>query len=173
MSSYLTLDMATLSGFCNWTPGSMPVLSHSDLSTWYSHDYGKALAIHEKRLLKNIEKYEVTHICFEKPIKLRTDSLAKLRRIIGLSNIVELITSREGIACYEAPISQWRAHVLGDGKMKKDPAKAMAIKIAIGCGFDPKCDDEAEAFCIMDYLADTLKLKKDWPEPFVLRMRGT
>lgn len=173
MSSYLTLDMATLSGFCNWTPGSMPVLSHSDLSTWYSHDYGKALAIHEKRLLLNIKKYEVTHICFEKPIKRRTDSLAKLRKIIGLSTIVELIDGRTDIICSEAPISQWRAHVLGDGRMKKDPAKAMAMNIARGVGLDPKCDDEAEAFCLMDYLADNLKLKKDWPETFMFRLRET
>lgn len=171
MISILTLDMATLSGLCNWQPGSMPVLSSSDLSTWYSHDYAKALAIHEKRLLKNIEKYKVTHICFEKPIMMRTDNLVKLRRIIGLSNIVELIDGRTDIICYEAVISQWRKHVLGHGQLSTDEAKRRAMNVACGVGLDPKCHDEAEAFCIMDYTADNMRLKKDWPEPFLFRLK--
>lgn len=169
--SFLTLDLATMSGFCNWKPGSAPIVSSSDLSTWYAHDYAKALAIHYKRLKKNIEENEVTHVCFEKPIMLRTDSAVKLRKIFGLSNTIELLCGQLEIECSEAVISQWRSHVLGHGQLPTEEAKKRAMSIAKGCGLDPKTHDAAEAFCIMDYIADIKRLKKDWPETYLFRLK--
>lgn len=171
MSSFLTLDLAKMSGWCLWKPGQMPTIGNSDLSLWYKHMYPKALAIHFKRMKKLIEENEVTHVCFEKPLMLRTDNAFKLRKIFGLSNTVELLCGQLEIGCSEAVISQWRKHVLGDGRLKTDEAKRRAMNIAIGCGLDPKTDDAAEAFCIMDYLADMKRLDKDWPEPVMLRMK--
>lgn len=169
--TFLTLDLATLSGVCIWTPGTQPVISSSDLSTWYSHNYAKALAVHYKRTKKLIEENEVTHVCFEKPISLRTDSTEKLRKVFGLSNTIELLCGQMRITCSEAIISQWRKHVLGHGVLPTFEAKRIAMNIAQGVGLDPKSHDEAEAFCIMDYMADILKIKKDWPEPYLFRLK--
>ncbi len=169
--SFLTLDLATMSGICLWVPGSQPIISSSDLSTWYSHDYAKALAIHYKRIKKIIEENEVTHVCFEKPISLRTDSTEKLRKVFGLSSTVELLCGQMRITCSEAIISQWRKHVLGHGMLTTVEAKRRAMNIARGVGLDPKNHDEAEAFCIMDYVSDILKIKKDWPEPYSFRLK--
>lgn len=170
-NSYLTLDLAKMSGFCNWTPGTKPVISNSDIELWYQHEYGHALFIHHKRLVKNIEKYGVTHICFERPIKLKTDSVERLRKIYGLSNMVEFVCDQMGIGCSEVAINTWRSHVLTHGQLPSKEAKRQAMNIAYGLGYEPKSNDEAEALCIMFYLADILNLKPDWIEPARFRLR--
>lgn len=168
---YLTLDLATLTGYCLWTPGSKPVIGNSDLSTWYTDDYPKALAVHYKRMKKIIEDNGVTFVCYERPIMKRTDTQGKLQKIYGLSNVIQLLEGQMDFSAYFIGVSEWRAHVLGHGQLSTRVAKDKAMKIARGCGLDPKTNDEAEAFCIMDYVCDKRKETKTWKEPANFRFK--
>ena len=174
-NSYLTLDLATMSGFCLWKPGSKPTVGIMDLKTWFTDNYQKALSVHYNRINRLVVENDVNIICFEAPMIVRrgakTTSTKNARKLIGLANIVELICGQYGIACYEAEVSQWRKHVLGHGQLSTDVAKDKAMKVAKGCGLNPPTHDAAEAFCIMDYCADIQHEKKDWKDPVNFRWK--
>jgi hypothetical protein len=169
--TYLTLDLATMSGYCLWTPRSKPVIGNSDLGTWYSNNYPKALAIHYKRMKALIEENEVSFVCYERPMMRHTDTQNKLQSMYGLPNVIQLLEGQMGFTAVHVGVSEWRKHVLGHGQLSTDVAKNKAMAIAKGCGLDPKTHDAAEAFCIMDYLADVRKEKKDWKDPINFRFK--
>ncbi len=171
MSSYLTLDLATMSGWCLWKPGQMPTIGTSDLNLWYSHDYPKALAIHYKRMKNLIEENDVDFVCYERPLMMRTDNQSKLQKMYGLSNIIQLLEGELEFTAKFVSVPEWRKHVLGHGQLSTQVAKDKAMAIAKGCGLNPKTHDAAEAFCIMDYLADIRKEKKDWIDPINFRWK--
>lgn len=171
MSSYLTLDLATMSGWCLWKPGQMPTIGNSDLSLWYTHMFPKALSIHYKRMKKLIEENDVDFVCYERPLMMRTDNQAKLQKMYGLSNVIQLLEGQLEFTAKFVSVPEWRKHVLGHGTLPTDEAKRRSMKIAQWIGLEPKTHDAAEAFCIMDYVADIKREKKDWPDPINFRWK--
>lgn len=169
--AFLTLDMATVTGYCIWEEGTKPIVGTSDLSTWYADNYPKAMAIHYKRMRKLIEENDIHYICFERPLMIRTDTQMKLMKMYGLPNVIQLLEGQMGLTATYVGVSEWRKHVLGHGQLSTAVAKDKAMAIARGCGLDPKTHDAAEAFCIMDYLVDALRLKKTWKDPVNFRWK--
>lgn len=166
--SLLTLDQATLSGFCNWKPGTQPVLSSLDLG-FVSDNLGRFISVFEKNLRKNIEENQVDYICFESPILIRmgkkSTGLNVAMKLYNLVGTIEKVCSDLMIPCAEVQVGEWRKHFLGSGGYSTEQAKQHAVNKCRAAGFDPKCHDEAEAFGIMDYVATLKSLKKNWPEP--------
>lgn len=164
-TSILTLDMATTTGMCNWRPSSQPFLSSSDLSSVKSQR-GKAMSWHEKRIRENIIENKVDFVVIEAPLLItrgpRTDNIEKLLWLIGLTVTTERLCWEMDVRISLCTVQKWRSHIFGNGRIKGDVAKECSMLLAKGIGLNPECHDQAEAFCIMNYVAHLLKLKTDW-----------
>jgi len=167
--SILTIDQAKLSGFCNWKPGNKPVLSSLDLR-YLGNDLGKVLSYFEKNLRKNLVDNEVDFVCFEDVYIKHPVNIKVLKFLFPLFVAIDKICFEMNIPCYVVTPTQWRNCAFGKGKYKRDVAKAKAIETCRQFGFNPQCEDEAEAFCIMVYVATIKRLPKDWSEPGLLNL---
>jgi hypothetical protein len=74
-----------------------------------------------------------------------------LERLLGLAAMTEWFAHRVGAQCYKVHIGTWRKHAFGNGHMKRAEAKQRAMEECRALGFDPRNDNEAEAFFILDY----------------------
>lgn len=167
--SILCLDLATALGFCHWNPGSMPTIGSKDMA-WIGGNLGKLLFFYEKWLREFIIKEDVDWVTFEspfiKPVTLRSPGTPKVTamRLMNLCGIVERICYELKIPCSEVTVGQWRKHFIGRGDYPTDQAKEMAVQRVTAAGYEVKVHDEAEAFGIMDYVADELRIPKQWKD---------
>ena len=164
MKGLLTLDLAGRLGFCKWNPGHSPVIGTYLLPEVVDGSYGKRCWTYRQWLLKTIKQVGAEVCVYEENIITPRDTVHKLKLNMSLTMITEEVCHEMKVSCYSVAISEWRKHYLGNGKYPTSEAKEYAMNRAKASGFSPLHDDAAEALGIMDYTADLLKIKKDWPD---------
>lgn len=136
----LALDLATSTGFSVGNPFEKPVSGTHDLPKT-GKNVGKFLRHHEAWLDDTINRYRVTHVCFESPILRSQTSLVTLRKCYGLANVTEMVCDEKSLICTEANNSSIKKFVTGKGRCEK---RDMLLKCR-EMGFDPQTFDEADA----------------------------
>ena len=143
------LDLATLTGICIGEPDEIPTLSHVRHPST-GEDVGRFLDHAEAWARCLIESQSPALVVFEAPILPQTTSLATIRKLQGLAGVVEMAAYRAGIETAEVQPSTVKKALTGHGGTpkgvdRKDRKKAM-VAACRAYGFDPKVDDEADAF---------------------------
>lgn len=137
----LALDLATRTGICSGDPTEVPSLSHHILPSTGA-DVGRFLDAAEKFAAGLIERAAPALVVFEAPILPRETQVATVRKLQGLAGMVELVCHRAGVECAEVSTTAVKKALTGKGNAKKPDMLAAAEHY----GFDPRCDDEADAF---------------------------
>ena len=179
---YLTLDLATKTGFALWKPGSLPLLGTFTMPS-ANGDVGHSFAKFRDWLLPFMKFSGVTHMMYEaaylKPdsviytngrqIRKNGTSQNVARVLFGLGGYAETLCFDEGIRYNECMVSQWRTHLLGHNPERSVAHRETRQELAAR-GIPETQQDKADAMGLMIYMAHALKLDPDWP---VGRHRGT
>jgi hypothetical protein len=146
----LALDVATRTGVAWGEPGEKPKLLTVNFGRpllGFEAPTGQSDGALFARAFIWIKTFEI----MRKPFLIVIEGLVpQYDKTIqcGLWAIFHAVAAAKGIPVIVAPISTWRAFVLGSGKLKKDEAKTRAIATCTRLGWEPKGHDEAEAACI-------------------------
>ena len=171
----LTLDLATRSGYCLWKLGSKPVLGNKNF-TRYKDNMDARLYYFEKWLDRLVRINEVDFIVYEAPILVhngpKTTKPATAFILMNLAGSPHRIGFKHGARVSHCRADRWRSKVLGNGRLTSDEAKEKAMQFARDCGFDPKYHDEADAFCLMEYTARLLDIKRAWHDSWEFNFDG-
>lgn len=180
---YLTLDLATKTGFAHWEPGSKPILGTYTMPS-VNGQIGRSLSKFAGWLTNFLQIAEVTDVQYEKPylkpsghkrtasgnFKLVNGTSPDAAKVLyTLGSRTEEICYDLGIRCYEAEVADWRRHLIGNNP-KRDIAHKQTKEELLARGISFKGQDQADAMGQLIYMAHSLKLKPDWP---VGRHRGT
>lgn len=170
--SILTLDLARRFGFCKWKPGQRPIIGTYTLPEPYAKvGIGNMLAAYEEWLEKALVAGQIDFVIYEKQILnhhgAKMTGFETAFQLMNLGGLTEKVCYQRGIRCATVQVKEWRKHYLGNAGYSTAEAKRLAMQKAEAAGFTPQYDDAAEALGIADYVADTLKIKRDWPNATV------
>jgi hypothetical protein len=101
-----------------------------------------------------IRQHKPALLVFESPYIAKAYDAPMLRRMFGMHVAVEWAAHRVSLECAEATPSEWRRTFFGryfEIKMKRDAAKAMAIKQCQMRDWNPQDDNAADALGLMDH----------------------
>lgn len=122
--------------------------------------------IEAHRLLASIHNERaISLLAVEEPLRLAHDSMAKLISSIGLYAHFESYCQVKLIPMVTYRAELWRETFLGaDEKKGKSVSikKLMAVERAQQYGLDPECNDEAEAFGLLDHLLLDQRIQPPW-----------
>ena len=100
-----------------------------------------------------VERFEPTLIAFEAPLLRMRDNPAKLAKLYGLCNAVEMAAWQHGIPYEQASLSEIRTHFLGKGWPRD--SKRLKILVKVKCrelGWEVTDDNQADALALLDYM---------------------
>lgn len=164
MGSVLALDIATKTGWALWDPQypQRPYLGSIRLPADVQ-EIGRAGSAMVQFLTDRHQMHGgLSHIVFEaQHVAGGKIDIHVIARLLGLAGIVEWFAHEIRATCYSVHISTWRKHALGSGNLTRERAKLLAMQEARRLGMDPGNDDEAEAFCILDYYLALREKKGD------------
>jgi hypothetical protein len=137
----LAVDPATVSGFAFGRPGETPILETIKFGRPgddHPNIFGRAVRWMATRLADGAVRPEA--VILESLVAKYDKSLQS-----GLWGIFTGIAHTKGIPVFEVSVQTWRAFVLGDGKLKKDVAKARALQLCGHLGWAASDHNAAEA----------------------------
>ena len=137
----LALDIASLTGICVGSPTEIPQLSHHRFPSTGS-DIGRFLDAGEVWVRSFLQTTAPALVVFEAPVLPQTTSIATVRKLHGLAGIIEMGCYRAGIEVAEAHLQSVKKALTGKGNAQKPDMVAACRRY----GFDPKVEDEADAF---------------------------
>lgn len=142
---WLTLDLATCTGFCHGPAdtGEVPTIGHVRLPSTGA-DVGRFLCAWQDWLEPMVREIEPTLLVFEAPILAGQTQIATTRKLQGMAGVTEMVAHRAGIEVAELSTSTVKKALTGNGRAEK--ADMMAHARAYG--FSPVVSDEADAFGI-------------------------
>lgn len=142
---WLTLDLATVTGFCAGPAdsGEVPTLGHVRMPST-GPDVGRFLCAWQDWLEPKVREVEPSLIVFEAPILAGQTQIATTRKLQGMAGVTEMVAHRAGIEVAEVATSQVKKALTGSGRAEK----ADMISAARAYGFNPQTSDEADAFGI-------------------------
>lgn len=175
MATWLALDLSLSStGFVLWEGGDAePVMGHWQLSDlkWRSRGY---VRLH-KELLALHRATPIDEICFEEPLTQASLSgqtnVATLQALAGLAAHAESFAAAVGASIRPVNIASWRRHFLGRiaRGTKSVDLKAMTGTRCRELGFKPACNDESDAFGILDYQLSVCGIIPPWRQNILQR----
>ena len=137
----IALDLATCTGIAIGEPDEIPVLSHHRLPST-GPDIGRFLDAGDDWFRRLLAKHLPTLVVFEAPVLPQTTQIATVRKLHGLAGVIEMVCYRTGVEVAEVHLQSVKKALTGKGNAKK-PDMVAACR---AYGFDPKVDDEADAF---------------------------
>lgn len=156
-------DLATLSGWCGDDPngGNRPKFGSFRIS--HDGDYlGDAYVQFEHHILKTFDIIKPEAVGFEAPLprgakgfKIREDSAAATRKILGLAAIFELVATRAGLDVIECLPNEARATML-----RGDADKGDVMQLCRMLGWTPGNLDESDSAAVFVHLKR--HLDPDW-----------
>jgi Holliday junction resolvasome RuvABC endonuclease subunit len=162
MKTILTLDLARRLGWCLWKTGTKPTIGTYQLpGPDKLAGVGPMLVRYEKWLGDMIADNDVDFICYEKQIITR--GMNKNFQLINLGGMTEKLAFENTATVCTVAVNEWRKHFIGNGGYPGKEAKRLAVQKVENLGYTVEHDDAAEAFGICDYVADQLRIKRDWP----------
>ena len=150
----LSLDLATTAGWAFGSPenGVCGYGAHRLPKT--GDDVGAYLAAFREWLTKRIEVIKPWTIYFESPVMMGRGktTLTTLRKIYSPAGVTELVAHDHGLDCREANVSDISTHFLGKGAPRiGDARKKATIARCRERGWQPECDNAADALALLDY----------------------
>jgi len=134
------LDLATCTGICVGEPDEVPVLSHHRFPS--TPDLGRFGVEVEGWVRSFIDRERPALLVFEAPILPNNVGFAVVRKLQGLAFTVEKVAFEAGVECAELQPAVAKKNLTGKGNAKK-PEMIAACR---HYGFDPRVEDEADAF---------------------------
>lgn len=151
---YLALDLATRVGFCHGRGDILPVVGSHQLCA-QANEIGAFLCEFEAWLARRMSELEPQVVIFESPAPAGFNSLASIRKTLGLAGVTEMVCHRRNIPVREVAPATVKKALTGDGRAKK-PAMMAAAK---AWGLAPQFHDEADAFGV--WLASVRVMRRD------------
>lgn len=150
----LALDLATRVGFCRGRGDSLPVVGSYALDA-QPHEIGAFLSEFELWLASVLTDAEPEIVIFESPAPAGFNSLASIRKTLGLAGLTEMVCFRRNIEVREVAPATVKKALTGSGRAKKPEMMAAARAF----GIDPQFHDEADAFGV--WLASVRQLRRE------------
>lgn len=146
----LALDLATQTGWCFGETSERPTLGTLRLPST-GDEVGPFLDFFDQWLTMKFKSWDPAVVIFEAPIlpgqfgnnSGPMTSIKTTRKLQGLASHLEFVCQRRSLECLETA-SATAKKAVGSGKFKKPDVLAACKR----CGFDPKSQDEADAFAI-------------------------
>lgn len=169
MPGVLALDLATATGWAQWTPGR-PV-AYGTRHFAEGADLGVFLHAFDFWLSDRLTDSAVDHVAYEAPVLPKSSGIQSRLRLFGLVGQTELICFRREVTCRPVAIQSWRSHFLGvvpripgeSRESRRRRLKRATIEQCQARGWSPRDDNAADALAILDYTAQRLGLPVDWP----------
>jgi len=169
----LILDQASLkTGFAVWVPGSPPLLGRNTLPNT-GEDIGLFLAKFERWFDDMCIMHKINIAAFEVPWVGAKTNQNTARKLMSLAGFIEYLCTKRDIYCTEAVVRDWRRHFIGSGNLKRELAQRRTMDECVARGIEPRNQDEADAFGILDYTAYTLEIEPDWAKHALLAKRAS
>lgn len=149
----LAFDTARMTGWAYGGHGGARVFGSFQMPQ--THDeVAPYLDFFERKLSALISMYNPALIAFEAPLLIPgRDNPAKLAKLLGLCNAVELAAWRLGVPCRQASLAMIRTHFLGKGWPRE--SKRLKLLTKVKCrdlGWDVADDNQADALALLDYM---------------------
>ena len=138
---FLGLDLATRVGFAYGPGDRLPVVGSHALNA-QANEIGAFLSEFEIWLARMLTHVEPVMVIFESPAPAGFNSLASIRKTLGLAGVTEMVCHRRNILVREVAPATVKKALTGDGRAKK-PAMIAAAR---AWGVGPQFHDEADAF---------------------------
>lgn len=151
----LALDLATRIGFCRGRGDVSPVVGSYALSA-KPNEIGAYLCEYELWLAMELTAVEPEIVIFESPAPGGFNSLASIRKTLGLAGVTEMVCHRRNIEVREVAPSTVKKALTGNGHAKKPDMMAAAR----AWGFDPQFHDEADALGV--WIASIRQLRREY-----------
>lgn len=165
----MTLDLATSIGFTRWSPGAKPTLGTHRLPST-DMDVGWFVDAYNEFLKDQFAIERPSHVVYEAPILPGNTQPATALKLMNLAGHTEWVCRRMRINCTQLRIGTWRKHFMGKGGGKRAEMKQMCMDECRARGFEPRNDDEADAFGMLDYAAFCFGFAPDWKDRGLLGM---
>lgn len=150
----LCLDLATASGWAAGPIGSTPTFGGFRV---HGSELGRWLADARAQLELLINCHRPTLIVFEAPaVYAGASALSTVRKLVGLTDLTELIAHDRGIPVREASAREIAKALLGRSPAKRKPKKAATLAAIKALGFAVRDDNEADAVALWLYAAGLL-----------------
>jgi hypothetical protein len=138
----LSLDQAIKTGVCFGEPGATPELETVNFGGRDHDDEFDIWARAQIWLIRRIADCRPALITLEGLVPKWDKTIQ-----CGIYSVFGGIARNKSIPIMVTSVQAWRLHVLGDGKLKKEIAKARAVALCGQLGWAPDGHDEAEAAC--------------------------
>jgi hypothetical protein len=163
-ASILALDSAKVTGVCEGVPGSDPVLETVNFARPHDDEFD---------IWARAQTWFIRRILDHRPGLILLEGLVpQFDKTLqcGIFSAFGGIARNKQIPILVAPVQTWRATILGDGKLKKEIAKARAISICGALGWSAPDHNAAEA--AMQWLYACWKVAPNSVPRIPLFMRG-
>lgn len=150
----LALDLATRIGWCHGRGDTPPAVGSYKLSA-APNEIGAYLCEYEMWFARQCTVLEPEVVIFESPAPGGFNSLASIRKTLGLAGVTEMVCHRRNIEVREVAPATVKKALTGNGHAKKPDMMAAAR----ARGFDPKFHDEADALGV--WIASIRQLRRE------------
>jgi hypothetical protein len=150
------LDLATVSGVCFGTPGTVPTFQTWDLSRVKGR--GARGVEFMRKLLNHIEVYRPELVGIEQPMRpqimVRLNSSQDVQMfLVGIVVLAETVCASRGIPTTLIDPQQARQHFVGQARFPEaKQGKAAVMKMCKVLRWSPENDNESDAGCLWDHL---------------------
>jgi hypothetical protein len=163
-ASILALDSAKVTGVCEGIPGAKPLLETVNFARPHDDEFD---------IWARAQTWFIRRILASRPGLILLEGLVpQFDKTLqcGIFSSFGGIARAKQIPILVAPVQTWRAAILGDGKLKKEVAKARALSICGSLGWSAPDHNAAEA--AMQWLYACSKVEPKSVPRIPLFMRG-
>jgi hypothetical protein len=176
LTTWLALDLSLSStGFALWSSDvERPVIGHRKLADAVKWRAGGFVRLHKLLSELSFEADGIDHIAFEEPLTQAglkgNTSIETVETQVGLAAHVMSYAAATKATHTAVNISSWRRHFIGaiPRGTKTPDLKAMAMKRARELGMEIACNDESDAFGLLDYFLSVNDIMPPWRNAFCL-----
>lgn len=154
----LAFDCATATGWCAGDGSGLPILGSVTMPRGDDVEHGHFFNFWRRWLVQHVDYIKPTTVVFEKPFLPDNMNGNTVRKLMGLTVILDELCADRKITAREVSPSTIKKHLTGSGKSPKPDM----IRCARQCGVSPKTHDEADAFGV--WLTAIPHYAKQWQE---------
>ena len=171
---FVALDIATRCGWAAWTPGWDKPIYGAWVLPGDAGEVGRAaMALHQN--LADLHAMDpIDRLYFEGGIPTNrmggATNMVAIYKLAGLAAHAESFAYAVNARCRNVPQGSWRKHFIGKGAgFKTKDFKAMSIARCREYGWNPLCDNAADALGVLEYAIHLSELSPPWRDATVLR----
>ena len=163
MQRVLCLDLATVTGWAEWSPGDKFPRSGTVRLPSTGKEVGRFLVAYEKWLDGFLKVSRPDVVVFEAPVLGPKTHIDTARKLMCLAGNTEMIALKNGIdRHWEVKVQTVRKHFCGTGNGPSAKMKKLVQEACLARNWRFKDDNEADALAILDYAAHSMRLEVPW-----------